>query len=32
VRFGDAPASVTLATPTPLQRQVFEKLGVKLAV
>jgi hypothetical protein len=32
VRLGDAPATVMLATPTPLQRLVFEKLGVKLAV
>ena len=32
VRLGDAPPAVTLATPTPLQRAVFEKLGVPLTV
>ena len=32
VRLGDAPPAVALATPTLLQRAVFEKLGVPLTV
>jgi hypothetical protein len=32
VRLGDAPPAFTLTTPTPLQRLVFDKLGVPLAV
>jgi len=31
VRFGDAGPATMLATPTPLQQEVFEKLGVPLA-
>jgi len=31
VRFGDAPPVTMLAKPTPLQQEVFEKLGVPLA-
>ena len=32
VRLGDAPAAVMLASPTPLQQEVFHKLGVPLSV
>jgi Transposase DDE domain len=32
VRLGDAPAAVMLASPTPLQQEVFHKLGVPLGV
>ncbi len=32
VRLGDAPAVAMLATPTPLQQEVFNKLQVPLAL